>query len=233
MSKVKRKCEVVMVTTLSKSEHPTLLFNPSTRTLEIPKHERKYPASEYEKAGYIAYELHIINDDEIKINDWTIDLKQIIHGHGGLTTIDNEAELERYAKNKVKHNVKKVLASTENLVIEKPYISVYLGKTSTYSPIPKLSKSFIDKFVEKFNKREKITDVMVEFEDLCKTKTYISLNGQRIKVSEKDNTITISKVKDSWTREEVHSPMMEAWIRGEADNSLDFRVREKWIEENL
>ena len=225
MSKVKRKCAVVMVTTLSKSEHPTLLFNPSTRTLEIPKHEHKYPASDYEKAGYITYELCIINEDDIKIGDWTIDLKQIIHGHGGLTTIDNEAELERYAKNEVKHNVKKVLASTENLVIEKSYTSIDLGKTSTYVPIPKLSKAFINKFVEKFNKRKKITDVMVEFEDLCET--YISLNGQRVKVSEKDNTITISKVKDSWNREEILS-IFNKYFEGESSKPIWF---DEWFEE--
>lgn len=43
----------------------------------------------------------------------------------------------------------------------------------------------------------------------------------------------ISAVKDSWTREEVHNLMMQAWIFGESKPNQHYSIREKWIEDNL
>ena len=230
MSTVKRKCKVAMLPPTNLNQKPTLLYNPSTKTLETPKHEHDYPATEYIKAGYEVYELYFYNDDKIKVTDWTLDEK-ITYKHGCITSIDNQIELERYAENS-KFNVKKIIASTDNLIIveelappceENDYFGEYL---TIHTPKP--TKSFVEKFIKQFNKRDKITEVMVDFYDICET--YAKLNGQKLKLSDKDNTITIHKVKESWDKGEVEALITKAIL----DYSTGYsKPASEWIKKHL
>ena len=56
------------------------------------------------------------------------------------------------------------------------------------------------------------------------------LNEEWLKVNSSDNTITIRKMKDSWSREEVVSLFREAINYGKDYNG---NLSEKWIEENI
>jgi hypothetical protein len=51
--------------------------------------------------------------------------------------------------------------------------------------------------------------------------------------SHRDGTIYVPVEEKVYTRKEVYNLMFQAWIYGEADKSMDYRVREKWIKENL
>ena len=63
--------------------------------------------------GVDNFYLIIEGSENIKVGDLTADLTQLKYGHGGLCTIDNEIELERYARNTTKHNVCKVIATSD------------------------------------------------------------------------------------------------------------------------
>ena len=120
----------------------------------------------------------------------------------------------------------------------------------------KPSDSFISKYIEEYNKGNIISDVLVEYEQ-CKvcqgTKRHIvSMFGEvdcnycqknegyeklyiepRLKV-DSNNTITIKKVKDSYSREEVIN-LLYKYNDGIIDrySQLTNKDLDKWIKENL
>ena len=160
--------------------------------------------------------LYFLSDEEIKEGDYVIeDIGGVVYG-----PIDRESIVE---------NPKKIIATTDTSLrlteivkeddsIEFPYIT----------SLPQPSQSFIQKFVEEYNKGNVITEVLVEYEvddGYMEVKSYLKVNS-------KDNTITIRKAKDSWSREEVIELLhrrMEYTFGGDYDKS----TTDKWIEENL
>jgi len=124
-------------------------------------------------------------------------------------------------------------------------------------PIPQPSESFIQKYVEKYNKGEQITEVMVEyyikgrFEDpmVCLRGCSVYdgtcrhlLNKEEVLKISQDNTITIRQVKDAWTREEVEDLCRRAYVQGADDNKdIGYKDAEEglaseineWLKENL
>ena len=94
----------------------------------------------------------------------------------------------------------------------------------------KPSDSFISKYIEEYNKGNQITDVLVEYK----------WNGGRagdykmIPKIDSDNTITIKKVKDSYSREEVIN-LLYKYNDGIIDrySQLTNKDLNKWIKENL
>ena len=116
--------------------------------------------------------------------------------------------------------------------------------------LPQPSESFIQKYIKEFNKGNIITDVLVEYENTREywkdrsrfdniivyseeeAKQYNCIMDYypiKIKTS-KDNTITIKRVKDSWSRDEVIEYMQEAFQFGLIEDKLQLK---KWIEQNL
>lgn len=148
--------------------------------------------------------LYITSDDKINAEDWYIDDTNTIRK--AITSDPDYWE--------VRPEYKKIIATTDT--------SLFTGVKFN---LPQPSSQFIKKYVDSYNKGEIITDVMVEYA-LFDKELYVRINR-------KDNTITIKKVKDSWTKEEVHNLMMQAWINGEAKPNQHYSVRENWIEENL
>ena len=123
----------------------------------------------------------------------------------------------------------------KNGVVGKPQ---YLSKEN-YNKfcLPQPSQSFIQKFVEEYNKGNVITEVMIEYETYF---NHAPRGGSHeeplwdiyLKINPKDNTITIRKIKDSWTREEVVKLINK--ISEEVDfESATQKTIDKWIEENL
>ncbi len=143
-------------------------------------------------------------------------------------------------------NCKKIIATTDSsLEINSnfDYNQLLPNKNNFRFYLPQPSQQFIEKYIEEYNKGNMITDVLVEytFNDfkfmatLCTTKEkeYI------LKINPKNNTITIKKAKDSWTREEVIELCRQAFIDGTYaggfgpnEKTIDSET-EKWIEENL
>jgi len=187
--------------------------------------------------------LYITSDDKIKDADYFI-VNNTMHKCIGLHKISGDIESDNGLCYDIS-KCKKVIATTDTSLFVL-HDNGMLGQGITNLPSP--SESFIKAYIEAYNNGNVIEDVLIEVNTkVCvqcgafnPSHAYSCLyppHPCRGKLTNtlklKDNNIIIRKVKDSWTREEVHSLMMEAWIRGEVDRSMDFRVREKWIEENL
>jgi len=212
-----------IVNSLKGYEDTSLLF----------KYQKEYKTIDAEKPYVCNYHLYIISDDEIKGDSY-------VYSPFTNTIIQLAIDIKFIPKDWIKNNgYKKVIATTDSS------LKIFGGKgdiCDLYYNLPQPSQQFIKKYIESYNKSEVITDVLVEYENIQTTKKedYQYRNGSsnlnyedKLKINPKDNTITIKKLKDSWNREEVHNLMMQAWIFGQADKSLDYTIREKWIEKNL
>lgn len=220
-----KKCKIIMLE--SKDDSPTSVpFVRMPQKNKLVIHAAGGEFRRYLSLGFKPQHLYILSDEEIKDG-------LILHNSNEIgkviSTTDNHVVALFPISGEVtcqKYNCKKIIATTDKslaMLVSDPII----GKAPTYFPEP--SKSFIDVFVKEYNKGNIITEVMVEYEDYWIGVCHSLDVAYRPKVS-KDNTITIKKLKDSWTREEVkilfdrynefiahHEP--EEW--------------NKWIEENL
>ena len=161
--------------------------------------------------------LYIISDDEIKENN-----THFYNPYSGQLHISGN-HTDYIAINK--NGCKKIIATTD----------VSLG-------LPQPSQQFIQKYIEGYNKGNVITDVLVE--ELRSSDGYYDEQDiwywktLGLKINPKDNTITIKKVKDSYSREEViefGNKVKEYCKDGWKPDSLHrvFFEWDKWIEENL
>lgn len=209
-----KKHKVVMLPTNEKAtiigkykDVDKLVFNTPK---DIPRGEQKH--------------LYIISDEEIKEGDWGIGHAKGINGIGTGYYVFKHDNSNIAKVNALAEGSKKIIATTDK--------SLGLASPST---------SFIEKFVEEYNKDNVITDVMVEYEELARAvgKPLEKLDsgvddfdkkiiGHKLKINPKDNTITIKKVKDSWSREEVIDLLTRYNKRCQAP-----MVDTKWISENL
>ena len=98
---------------------------------------------------------------------------------------------------------KKVIATTDTLLkIEiNGNRGNLLSDVSFDINLPQPSQQFIEKYIEEYNKGNVITDVLVEYEYLLDDRTVLPY--WNLKVNTKDNTITIKKLKETYTKEEL------------------------------
>ena len=140
--------------------------------------------------SYIAQHLYIISDDEIKEGDWCYDLKNNC-------TLQAKSSYEGM-------RIKKIIATTD------PLLKIEInGNRGNLLPdvsfdinLPQPSQQFIEKYIEAYNKGQQITECLVEYEEIYPEHfTYNPSENiiTRLKV-DKNNTITIKKVKDSYSR---------------------------------
>ena len=197
---------------------------------------------------YLNSKIYILSDDKIKEGDWYIvtdfskpeDIKQAVK--------DITAEEKRH------NGFKKIIATTdESLKIDNDITnqtSVIWDKTDIKRVIvgskslPKPSDSFIKKYIEEYNKGNIITNVLVEYEDKGKViwEEYEGMVGStwipniQLK-TDSDNTITIKKVKDSYSREEVieilHKSLDIHTTKHTALRQVFVKQLNNWIKENL
>jgi hypothetical protein len=182
-------------------------------------------------AGHYQH-LYFLSDEEIKEGDWFYD---------SCFGVNNG--IYKHLKGFINKTSKKIIATTDNLLVP----SIVEPRLGMYLPQP--SESFIEKYIEKYNKGEQIKEVMVEYEGskFIKGKlTNWNKDGEvepflhtleyKIKVNPKDNTITIKPIKDSWNREEVIEFAEKFYNRFDFGFSTKIEYNSedlKWIEQNL
>ena len=142
--------------------------------------------------------LYIISDDKIKEDDWCIDSDRNIFQH----------------KNHFPISIgqRKIIATTNTLL--KIEIDGNRGDllpdVSFDINLPQPSQQFIQKYIEEYNKGREIKEVLVEYELVSNEEYFLNTINpdddvpyfdENLKINPKDNTITIKKVKDSYTRE--------------------------------
>ena len=243
-----KKCKVVMLPTNQKADVNSLLIQNNKLSLSTKVFQdainRRVESNPDSSSCIKNQHLYILSDDEIKEGDYFY--YPLINSVREYLGAEDNLEISR-------HKVSKVIASTDMSLTH----LVGVGKNIT-SDLPHPSQSFIEKYVEEYNKGNVITDVLVEYTHLCKNcgmkmrdngciaecgKEYIEV----LYTNPKDNTITIKKVKDSWSKEEVNNilntvlnnilcrplnPISEDIRKYPNSNKIGDYVN-KWIEENL
>jgi len=174
--------------------------------------------------------LYILSDDEIKVGDWFIWLDDENQ------TIQQAITMNQYiGKNEIPIDLigktgRKIIATTDKSL--DPCCDDGLPKVCKCNlGLPQPSPQFIEKYIEEYNNGNVITDVMVEYIYMGKDAIENGSDIEVLKINPKDNTITIKKVKDSWSREE-HISDIKRLIQLYETTYIDGNI-DKWIEENL
>ena len=172
-----QQCEVVMIATDNKT-------NITKIYLDADKTKSVLMANKPVNDNYKEYiNLYITSNEEIKEGDWFIIDNKI---HQCIGHYNHYICINKKGDSILPISCKKIISSTDES----------LG-------LPKPSDSFISKYIEEYNKGNIISDVLVEYEGKRKwmqehidTTSYIDYN---LKV-DSNNTITIKKVKDSYSK---------------------------------
>ena len=143
--------------------------------------------------------LYILSDEKIEEGDW--------YYHPFLKRIVKASHVIDYREHRTK-----IIASTDESLRFNPNVPNFLlGNES----LPQPSQEFIEAYVKAYNEGNSITEFMVEYEEYMTdgwVPTYNNPDNSncespaeldyKLKVKS-DNTISIRKIKDSWSREEV------------------------------
>lgn len=161
--------------------------------------------------------LLILSDEEIKEGDW-------VYSNKG--TLNIQQVSQKTFHDKRNYGWKKIIATTDKS----------LG-------LPEPPQSFITKYVEEYNKGNVITDVMVEYDDFTSNNGVNLNDGYHVSlVINKDNTINIKSIKNSWNIEEIediHVAVMKQGCLYEGGKWSDEHERlvrlefNKWKKENI
>lgn len=214
-----KKCKVVMLPTNEKVSVNSIVTRPSDNRMAIVN-----VLTKDDPQTCIHQHIHILSDEEIKKDDWCYD-----------KVLNLVFKTDKYTDFKYINqtdNVLKIIATTEKLETSD---EVFHNTYKQYLPQP--SQSFIEKYVDEYNKGNIITDVMVEYVDNGE-EDWIGddYNGEpfwnekiEIKINPKDNTITIRKVKDSWSIEEIMNALHKVELEENRNYSKLWRKIEKYL----
>lgn len=238
----KKECSVIALPT-NEADENCLLISYSNGLMS------KNTNKQYFTQSYLANELrmtshhlYVLLHDESKIGDfwkkgtWFLDLLKCVRQAGDKTIISPNDRL--------------IIATTNTLGVVDEELSKTMGG-DVERRLPQLSDVFIDEFINSFNSAQPITKISVDFIKFkrcvkCKAPylIYVCTCGEQdnfeyyeqLKIS-RDNKITITKAKNSWTREEYTTGLIElniAIVKYVMDGNRlgDFDVL-KWIEENI
>ena len=186
-----QEAQVVMLATMNKSN---LYCNKKSNILSLRKYQDK-PLND----SIINQHLYITSNEEIKEGDWFIIDNKI---HQCIGHYNHYICIKKDGSSILPINCKKIIATTNETL----YLTFNNGKTDLKFVLPKPSDSFIFKYIEEYNKGNIISDVLVEYKlnqykfmsTLCTTKE----KEYALKV-DSNNTITIKKIKTTYTQEEI------------------------------
>lgn len=206
-----KKSQVVMLSTYK--EKAALYTNKDKKVFSIE------PQSYKDK-----YNLHIFNDEPIEIGDWVI--KFINKEPSFIEQVLKIEENFLYHKHSIGcdrvYNYKKIIASTESLPIN--------SEDTKFKFLAKPTQSFLEKYIIEFNKGKVIYNILINYK-----KKYIGRNENEhpfdswickdiLKINPKDNTVTIKKAKENYTRDEVISIIKKIYNNGEKVNMYNLET---------
>lgn len=207
---------------------------PSEKATKLWLNGRKqlnYGAEAMSSTNNIGNHLYIISNDEIKEGDWYC--YNTIKGNQIKQYFEKEHFSEEHVISLGNLSGKKIIATTDESLSLNVAGKLDLGTLA----LPQPSQSFIEKYIEQYNKGNIITDIMVEYVDNGE-EDWIgdNHNGEpfwnekiELKINPKDNTITIKSIKNSWNKDEV----IELIHTSCDDCCFNPMLLDKWIEDNL
>lgn len=251
MQTVKRKCQIHLIQIIEKAQDCFILHN------NILSFNNEYFTNLYLKSiSAHAYHLYITSDDEIELS--STNEGWFIRSHSMTNNVD-------VVENPIftsKYKYKKIIATTDKS-LKFQVGNEDISNMPIFAYLSQPSPQFIRTFVNEYNKKNIIKEVMIEYEEINNNSTIISNeaiaevyalhaeepNAYENKLKElggpnrtilipkihKDNTITIRKIKDNWNREEVANILRNFRndILVEVSNGTVSDFTEKWIEKNL
>lgn len=238
-----KKCRLVM---LSSNEKANIFERKGNRGIALISKDTKIDSS----INYL--NLYILSDEEIKEGDYiyenNLNLETSIYQ---IYRRSNRLCFFRFRNvpiwlDKKQHTAKKIIATTDSNLWSKERVD---SSTHLNAPLPQPSQAFVEKYITEYNKGNIIEDVLVEYECLMSHKLVeIDLSNtnkevkdlsesrcveDRLKISS-GNTISIKKVKDSWSKEEVEQLLHLALATGSAyGDKMDQENADSWIKNNL
>ena len=246
-----KKAKVILLPTNKKTKY-LMVYS------DVEKTKGKLILNGLKNDEYKEYQnFYIILDDEIKEGDWFLYYNKYNQIEGVAKFIKEEGEnntlVEKYSKTTgfskfyigilgcKKH---KIIATTDSSL---RYLIKRTERGSIEQRLPQPSKQFIEKYIEEYNKGQQITECLVEYELISNEEYFgntvnpdddVPYFDERLTINPKDNTLTIKKVKDSYTREEViefGNKVKEYCKDGWKSDSLHrvFFEWDKWVEETL
>lgn len=189
-----------------------------------PKAMFNKPHLYYFNEGAVYHEcqhLYITSDEEIEKGCWIYHLSR--------------KEVFRVHHFDSSNNSKTIVTSDKDfLELPNRFIEVLVSDckkitatTNSSLNLPQIPQQFIEKFIEEYNKGNVIKKVEVEYNE--KGVIQRGRGGER--------TITIRKIKESWSREEViellHKSLDANIVFNDKFNKIFHEQLDKWIEENL
>jgi hypothetical protein len=233
--KNEKKCKVLLLPTNEKATIGSIVTRPSDNRMAIVN-----VLTKDDTQPCIHQHLYFLSDEEIKEGDWCIikdhayskpiQVNKIIGSEVALKT-DKVIVLNQSLK-----DCNKIIAITDKSLMQHDKTPIGENVNGLWKILPQPSQSFIEKFVEEYNKGNVITEVMVEYHEDIYFQDELQARG-KLKINPKDNTITIRKAKDSWSREEVVL-FAEKYARMVQEKEIQLNGykaihNHKWIEENL
>ena len=143
--------------------------------------------------------LYVLSNDEIKEGDYCYSYKMN-------KIVKSTCDVSREANKNIGF-WEKVIATTDKT----------LSQTNR-TEIPQPSQQFIQKYIEEYNRGNIITDVLVEYELISNEEYFLNTINpdenvpyfdEDLKINPKYNTISIKKVKDSFTLQEINNILDE------------------------
>lgn len=148
--------------------------------------------------------LYITSDEKAQEGDWILGWQ---HGIDG-TPESGAKHYVRFHDNSPAAKLSAMSVGAYKIIATTDSSLTYIFDTITFRHAEP-SQSFIEKYVELYNKGQQITEVMVEYEEMTGDElgvdpAYYTLKERlKLKINPTDNTITIKRVKDSWNITEI------------------------------
>jgi hypothetical protein len=222
---MKKLAQVVMLSTNEKAKIGDIVMSKFDDIHILTKNDGK----EYAKT-VTSQHLYILSDEEIKEGDWFVGFADGSIKPFVMQADESTVEINNWQLNKKGYSSnKKIIATTDRSLKVFIHTTMAIDMDDCYESLPQPSQSFIEKFVEEYNKGNVITEVMVEYESIGAYANPKYNSDYQLKINS-DNTINIINSKERWSREEVVELLYkhtEYMLSGKKD-TLD-----KWIEENL
>jgi hypothetical protein len=225
---MKKPAQVVMLSTNEKAKIGDIVMSKFDDIHILTKNDGK----EYAKT-VTSQHLYILSDEEIEGGDWFVGFADGSIKPFVMQADESTVEINNWQLNKKGYSSnKKIIATTDRSLKVFIHTTMAIDMDDCYESLPQPSQSFIEKFVDEYNKGNVITEVMVEYESIGAYANPKYNSDYQLKINS-DNTINIINSKERWSREEVveifnkmfSTDIIDAYVK-----KVDF---DKWIEENL
>ena len=218
MTTIKKKCQIIMLSTNEKAISSEFTIGKRIKTTEKTPDKLVYGCA-LSDIIFQRQHLYILSDEKIKVGDWV--LVQC-------------SEIEVTHIRKVTGYDKEQLLFDNNNHIYMDYCTKIIATTDKTLGLAEISKEFIETYILSYNmgSMNTITEIMVEYEEII-SYSLKKVDHYKLKIDE-NNCISIKAVKTNYSKEEVKSLLHN--LAGEMykqDIIFNPDSTEKWIEKNL